>query len=73
MTQTHPDVTFDVVSHWLPFVSLAEHDDHQQDSIQDNPISGIALAADTNVDYVEYATTHDPNYFNGDDTSFTPD
>ena len=73
MAQPHPDVTFDIVSHWLPFVSLAEHVDLQWDSIQENPFSGIALATVTNVDSDEYVTTHDPNYDIGDDSDWICD
>ncbi len=69
MAQPHPDVTFDVVRHWLPFVSLAEHADHQWDSIQDNPFSGVALATVPNADSDESVTTHDPNYVIGDDSA----
>ena len=53
-------MTFDAISHWLPLVSLQRSDDHQQDSVQDNPVSGIDLAADTSDDSAEYDTPGDP-------------
>ena len=73
MAQPHPDVTFNVIRHWLPSVSLAEHADQQWDSIQDNPFSGVALATVPNADSDEYVTTHDPNYVIGDDSDWNCD
>ena len=83
MAQAHPDMTFDAIDHWLPLTSLVGSRDIQRDSVQGNPVSGIALAADANDDDADYAMPRDPNFCDIDvahlsapdheDDSFTSD
>jgi hypothetical protein len=59
-------MTSDAISHWLLLTSLTGSHDIQQDSVQDNPVFGIALAADANDDDTGYAMPRDPNFCNID-------
>jgi hypothetical protein len=65
--QALPDVTFNAISHWLPIVSLARHNQHQQDSVQGNPVSGTNLIADPSNDGTDRNMPHDPIHYHDDD------
>jgi hypothetical protein len=67
MAQALLDVTFNAISHLLPIVSLARHNQHQQDSVQGNPVSGTNLVADPSNDGTDRNTPRDPIHYHDDD------
>jgi hypothetical protein len=67
MAQALPNVTFNAIGHWLPIVSLARHNQHQQDSVQGNSVSGTNLVADPSNNGTDRNTPHDPIHYHDDD------